>query len=139
LAVSKIAVSLICNVTEEALTIGKNVTVTGSTNPTLNYARIRLVFTRQNGSAIETSVYADIDGNFTTNFAPDSVGSWKVTAKFDGDSERFAASESFPSTFIVSEVPGLGFDFFMYISAAVMAGAVAVIMIVRIYRSSAVE
>ena len=139
LAVSKIAVSLICNVTEEALTIGKNVTVTGSTNPTLNYARIRLVFTRQNGSTIETSVYTDTNGDFTTNFAPDSVGSWKVTAKFDGDSARFAASESYPSTFIVREVPGLGFDFFMYISAAVMAGAVAIIMIVRIYRSGVVE
>jgi len=139
LAVSKIFVSLTCNVTEETLTIGKNVTVTGSINPCLNYASIRLVFTRQNGSTIETSAYTEADGTFTAIFTPDSVGSWKVTAKFDGDSVRFAASESYPSTFLVGEAPELGYGFYMYILAAVVAGAVALIIIVRIYRSRVVE
>jgi len=130
---------LTCNTTERTLTIGKNVTVTGSINPSLNYAHIRLVFTRQNESTIETSVYTEANGTFTANFTPDSIGSWKVTAKFDGDSVRFAASESYPSTFLVREAPGLGYDFYMYLLVAVAAGAVALITIVRMYRSRAVE
>ena len=139
LAVSKIVPSLTCNTTERTLTIGKNVTVTGSINPSLNYAHIRLVFTRQNESTIETSVYTEANGTFTANFTPDSIGSWKVTAKFDGDSVRFAASESYPSTFLVREAPGLGYDFYMYLLVAVAGGAVALITIVRMYRSRVVE
>jgi len=139
LAVNKISVSLTCNVTEEIVTIGKNVTVTGSINPSLNHAFIRLVFTQPNGSTIETPVYTGTNGTFTARFTPDYLGSWKVTAKFDGDTIRFAASESYPSEFLVSEAPGLGYIFYMYISVAVVSGAVVAIMIVRIFRSRVAE
>ncbi len=139
LAVSKIVASLTCSVTEEIVIIGKNVTITGSINPSLNHARIGLVFTRHNGSTIETSVYTETNGTFTADFTPDSTGAWEVTAKFDGDSVRFAASESYPTSFLVREAPGLGYDFYIYIVIAAAAGAAALIMILRMYRSRAVE
>jgi hypothetical protein len=139
LAVSKIVASLTCNVTEGVVTIGKNVTVAGSINPSLNHASIRLVFTRQNGSTIETSVYTETNGAFKADFTPDSLGAWEVTAEFDGDSAQFAASESYPTTFLVRQAPGLGYDFYIYIVIAAAAGAAALIIILRMYRLRAVE
>jgi hypothetical protein len=134
LAVSKIILSLTCNVTAEALSIGETIIVNGSVDPIMDFAQIRLVFTRHNGSTVETPVYTNANGTFGIDFTPDSLGPWQVVAKFDGDDVRYGASESYPSTFVVEQPAGFGLEFYIYIAAGTAVGAVIVILVLRMYR-----
>jgi len=139
LAVSKIIPSLICNVTAKALSLGEKITVNGSISPIVSFAQVRLVFTRPNGSTVETSVDTYANGTFDAEFTPDFSGLWQVVAKFDGDKTRYGASESYPSMFVVEEHVGFQYEFYIYIAAGVAAGAVALIVIIRMYRRRAEE
>ncbi len=134
LAVSKIIPSLTCNVTAEALNIGEAIVVSGSIDPIVDLAQIRLVFTRHNGSVVETSVYTYANGTFKTDFTPDSLGHWQVVAKFEGDDIRYGDSESYASTFAVEEPAGFGFEFYIYIAAGTAVGAFILILIIRMRR-----
>jgi hypothetical protein len=137
LAVSKISPSLTCNVSAESLSLEEEIIVSGSIDPIIDFALVRLVFTRHNGSTVTTSVYTCANGTFGTDFTPDSTGSWQVVAEFDGDSVRYAASESYPSTFAVEEPSGFGFEFYIYIAVGTAVGAVVVILVIRMYRRRA--
>jgi hypothetical protein len=134
MAVSKIIPSLTCNVSAEALSLGGKIIVSGSIDPIMDFAQIRLVFTRHNGSIVETSVYTYANGTFCTDFTLDSLGPWQVVAKFDGDDTRYGMSESYPSTFVVEEPAGFKFEFYIYIAIGTAVGAVVVILIIRMYR-----
>jgi hypothetical protein len=125
---------LTCNVTAEALSIGETIIVNGSVDPIMDFAQIRLVFTRQNGSTVETSVYTNVNATFGIDFTPDSLGPWQVVARFDGDDVRYGASESYPITFVVEQPAGFGFEFYIYIAAGTAVGAVVVILVLRMYR-----
>ena len=134
LAVSKIIPSLICNVTAETLNLGEKITVSGSIDPIMSFARIKLVFTRHNGSTVVTSVYTYANGTFDAEFTPDSPRSWQVGAKFDGDNVRYGASQSFPVDFIVEEKSIFNMEFFIYIGVAAAAGVVALVTVIRMRR-----
>ena len=134
LVVSKIIPSLICNVTAETLNLGEEITVSGSIDPVMSFARIRLVFTRQNGSTVVTSVYTYVNGTFSTEFTPDSPRSWQVVAKFDGDNVRYGASQSYPVSFVVEVKSLFDMEFFIYIGVAAAAGVVALVTVVRMRR-----
>jgi len=134
LAVSKIIPSLTCNVTAQVLNLGEEITVNGSTSPIVSFAQVRLVFTRPNGSTVETSVDTHVNGSFDADFTPDSSGLWQIVAKFDGDKTRYGASESYSSMFVVEEPVRFQFEFYIYIAAGVAAGAVVLIVIIRMYR-----
>ncbi len=100
----------------------------------MNLAQVRLVFTRHNGSKVETSVYTYANGTFCTDFKPDSLGTWRVTAKFEGDNVKYGAAESYPSTFVVEESVGFKNEFYIYIAAGTAVGAVVLIVVIRMYR-----
>ena len=134
LAVSKIIPSLICNVTAEALKAEEKITVSGSIDPIMSSAQIRLVFTRHNGSTVETSAYTDTNGTFSTDFTPDCPGSWQVVAEFDGDIIQYGASESYPSTFVVEESAGFQYESYIYIVAGTAIGTAVLILMIRMYR-----
>ncbi|MDH5532110.1 MAG: hypothetical protein OEX99_01400, partial [Candidatus Bathyarchaeota archaeon] len=134
LAVSKIIPSLICNVTAEAFKVEEKITVSGSIDPIMSSAQIRLVFTRHNGSTVETSAYTDTNGTFSTDFTPDCPGSWQIVAKFDGDNVQYGASESYPSTFVVEESVGFQYEFYIYIAAGTAVGTAVLVLIIRMYR-----
>ncbi|MDH5450354.1 MAG: hypothetical protein OEX77_05550 [Candidatus Bathyarchaeota archaeon] len=134
LAVSKIIPSLTCNVTAKFLNLGEKISVNGSINPPITLAQIRIVFTRHNGSTVETSEYTYVNGTFGTEFTPDSAGPWEVVAKFGGDSIRYGASQSYPISFVVEEKSIFNMEFFIYIGVAGATGAVALVTVMRMRR-----
>lgn len=134
LAVSKIFPSLTCNVTARFLNLGEKILVNGSISPSMPLAQIRIVFTRHNGSTVETSEYTSVNGTFGTEFTPDSAGPWEVAAKFSGDNIRYGASQSYPTSFVVEEKSIFNLEFFIYIGVAGATGAVALITVVRMRR-----
>ena len=137
LAVSKISPALTCNVSTESLSPGEKIIVSGSIDPIMNFAHVRLAFTRHNGSTVTTSAYTSANGTFSTDFTPNSTGSWQVVAEFEGDNIRYAASGSYPSTFVVEAPSGFRFEFYIYIAVGTAVGAVVVILAIRIYRRRA--
>jgi len=89
--VEKTPMSIICNITKESITIGENVTIRGSVYPIVENLTVVLVFTMPNGSAIEQHVYTNLNGTFIASFKPDSIGSWRVQTRLDGDDLRCEA------------------------------------------------
>jgi hypothetical protein len=96
--VEKALMSITCNVTRQTITIGHNITVTGIVYPVVENACVILVFTMPNGSTIEHHAHTDSNGTFTISFKPDTIGFWRVQAKFDGDDlrdEAYSEAQSF--------------------------------------------
>lgn len=86
-----------CNTTKESITIGENITVTGSVNPVVENMSVTLIFTKPNGSTIEQNVYTNSNGTFTASLKPELLGSWRVHARLNGDDlRREALSEPKP-------------------------------------------
>jgi len=89
--VEKTPMSITCNITKESITIGGNITITGSVYPIVENLTITLVFTTPNGSIIEQHVYTNSNGTFTASFKPNPIGSWRVQTKLSGDDLRCEA------------------------------------------------
>jgi hypothetical protein len=73
----------------------------------LNGKTINIVFTAPNGTEITRTDITEwyfFAGVFYYSFTPDAVGTWSVSARFDGDS-TYGPSQVGPTTFTVSEVP----------------------------------
>jgi hypothetical protein len=88
--VEKTTMSITCNVTEESITIGENITVTGSVYPIVENLNVTLVFTTSNAT-IEQYAYTNLNGTFTASFKPNLIGSWRVQTRLDGDDLRCEA------------------------------------------------
>jgi hypothetical protein len=88
--VEKTTMSITCNVTEESITIGENITVTGSVYPIVENLNVTLVFTTSNAT-IEQYAYTNSNGTFTASFKPNLIGSWRVQTRLDGDDLRCEA------------------------------------------------
>jgi len=88
--VEKTTMSITCNVTEESITIGENITVTGSVYPIVENLNVTLVFTTSNAT-IEQYAYTNSNGTFTASFKPNLIGSWCVQTILDGDDLRCEA------------------------------------------------
>ena len=122
--VEKTTMSITCNVTEESITIGENITVTGSVYPIVENLNVTLVFTTSNAT-IEQYAYTNSNGTFTASFKPNLIGSWRVQTKLDGDDLRCEAySELKPFRVNDTWINHYG----IYIMAAVVA-VVAVLVI----------
>ena len=88
--VEKTTMSITCNVTKESITIGENITVTGSVYPIVENSNVTLVFTTSNAT-IEQYAYTNSNGTFTASFKPNLIGSWRVQTRLDGDDLRCEA------------------------------------------------
>jgi hypothetical protein len=88
--VEKTTMSITCNVTEDSITIGENITVTGSVYPIVENLNVTLVFTMSNAT-IEQYAYTNSNGTFTTSFKPNLIGSWRAQTRLDGDDLRCEA------------------------------------------------
>jgi hypothetical protein len=127
--VEKTPMSITCDITEDSITIGENITVTGSVYPRVENLMVALVFTSPNGSTIKY-VYTNSNGTFTVTFKPDSVGSWRVQARLAGDDLRSEAySESKPFRVNDTWINQYG----IYMMGAV-AGVVAVLVVLFVRR-----
>jgi len=98
--VKKTSMTITCYLSNEKITIGENVTVTGTVEPLFENLTITLLFTKPDGSNFTQSVYTNSDGNFTFNFQPDSVGTWHIRAKFSGDDLRYESQSDLESLLV---------------------------------------
>ncbi len=102
-SVEKTLISITCYLSQEKITIGENVTVTGSVEPGFENLTVTLVLTKPeepNFTQLIFHVYTSSDGNFTFNFQPDSVGTWYIQAKFSGDDLRYEAQSDSESLLV---------------------------------------
>jgi len=109
---------------------GRNITISGSVNPTAANITIKVTFTPSNGSIVEKCVYTLANGTFFASFTPNVTGKWTVQAACLENDFYFNSTSKSVEVLVVVES-----DFFnsysMYIYAAagiVMAAMVAVVI-----------
>jgi len=108
------------------VTLGENVTITGSLTPAINVT-ISLSVTCPNGTEVLTSVLASA-GVFTYVFKPDSAGTWSVRASWSGNAEYYGCSSNTvtlvvrgPVSIQIIAAPlvtGVGSDIVIYVSTS---------------------
>ncbi len=95
--VSKISTILSCSVSPSDLTFGDSLTVSGSITPPVSGVTVTLTYTKPDNSTVTRPVITGPDGNFSDSYTPNAVGTWIVTASWEGDSihEDAASKQSF--------------------------------------------
>jgi len=106
--VTKIPTSISCYVSSSNLTIGASVTVSGSisrrylgTSVMVSGKNVTLAYKKPDGTTV-TRIVTTSDGNYSDSYMPDVVGSWNVSASWDGDSLHSGAV-SIPMPFLVKK------------------------------------
>jgi uncharacterized repeat protein (TIGR02543 family) len=89
-----------CSVSPSAITFGDSVEVSGCI-PVPLYDTVELTYTRPDASHVVRAVATDSDGYFVDTYTPDIVGSWSITAYWEG-AEGYNASSS-TDIFVVTE------------------------------------
>jgi methionine-rich copper-binding protein CopC len=85
LQVNKRSSSLSLQATPGNVTVGNNVTVTGTLTPTIASASITLTYTSENGTVTTKSATTFTNGSFRDVFSPQFDGDWTVRASWAGD------------------------------------------------------
>jgi len=112
----------------EAISIGKNITLTGLITPQSENLPITLVYTSANGTFQQT-VFTSADGNFTASFRPSAEGDWIVQAEFEGSNMLFGSLS--PSLRFKVKPPSFLSQYSTYIYVGAVAG-IAVVAVVYI-------
>ena len=120
--VFKIETTLSCSVSSSTITIGDNVTVSGTISPTMSGKVVTLTYAKPDGATVTRTVTTGSDGSYSDPYKPNAVGSWSVVASWDGDSQHFG-STSQTASFNVKAV----IDYTLYVCGI---SAVAVIILV---------
>ena len=127
--VQKVNMSITCNLTSESITIGDNITVTGSVYPKVENLTVTVMFINANAT-IEQTAYTDSNGTFSVSWKPDSKGLWQVHAKLAEDATRSQAYSNSLS-FTVNDT---WLNQYMFYIIGGVAGVAAVSVIVFIIR-----
>ena len=67
------------------------VTVTGTIVPGIAGAVVTLTYTKPGGAILTRAVRTDQDGSYSDSLVPEDVGTWQVTASWQGDATHAAA------------------------------------------------
>jgi hypothetical protein len=118
-------------VTQEIIILGENITVRG--NATYGREQIPIIvdFNSANDSK-EITCYTNLDGTFAASFKPETIGTWIVQARFDGDSLLYASDSQLISVNVVE--PSFFVKYSLYIGALI--GAVLVTCSIIYWRKS---
>ncbi len=100
--VTKISTTISCSVSQSDLTIGDSFNVSGSIIPALAGKTVTITYTKPDGSTV-TRTSTTNPGDYSDAYIPDILGSWSVTASWDGDAIHEAASSASQS-FSVSKI-----------------------------------
>jgi hypothetical protein len=92
--VQKVVMSITCNVTSESITIGDNITVTGSIYPKIENLTVTVTFIGANSTVTQTA-YTNSNGTFLVSWKPDSMGLWQVHSHI---AEGAAMSQAYSSS-----------------------------------------
>jgi hypothetical protein len=128
----KYATSINLTLSQEAVTLGSNLSIQGSVSPAIGVenSRVKLLFTAPNGTTIAQYRYLQT-GNFSTSFCPPFLSSWDVQAEFFGDHVRYESASDVLS-FLVVEPPFLvKYSIYIYAAVGVVFGAIIVLMVIR--------
>jgi hypothetical protein len=121
------------NATRMPVTIGDNITVTGTISAEAGGAPITVKFMSVNSTETVTCKAME-NGTFTATFHPESTGDWMVQASFAGNSSIYAC-ESEPVMVTVQE-PSFLVSYGLYIGGGVGGGltAVGAVVYIKKYR-----
>jgi peptide/nickel transport system substrate-binding protein len=96
--------SLSCTLLSTQITEGDSVTTTGSISPQLSGRNVTLTYQPPSGSASSRMVTTGSDGKYSDTYTPSTLGSWMVTASWNGDATYVEASSA-TRVFTVSSIP----------------------------------
>jgi hypothetical protein len=117
----------------KAWALGRNITISGSIQPTDGNLTVKVTFKPYNGSMVQKIVHTLANGTFFVSFAPNATGKWTVEAECLEDNTHFGSVNDSMEFSVVPEN-----DFFeansMYIYAGMGMMMVAVIAVVVIRR-----
>jgi len=87
----KTSTTISCAVSPTSVPIGKKVTVSGAITPTCGGVPVTLTYTKPDATTTTSTVLTSINGTYTEEFIPDSVGTWYVKTSWDGDKDHMGA------------------------------------------------
>jgi Tol biopolymer transport system component len=127
--VKKISTSTSCSTSSSTITNGETITTTGSINPAVSGKTVTLTYTKPDGtSKVTRTVTTNSDGSFSDSYKPDAIGTWSVTASWDGDATHEGTSSTSKS-FTVNPQPSF---FETPTGMATVGGGIIVVVIVAI-------
>lgn len=117
--------------TREVVTLGENVTVWGNATSVARAIPITVHFNSANGSK-QIVCYTKADGTFTASFKPETLGTWEVQARFDGDTFLYESV----SPWLSAEVrePSILVKYSVYIGGGI--GVAVVIGVIIFWKKS---
>jgi len=127
--VQKVLMSITCNITSKSVTIGDNITVTGSVYPIVENLTVTVIFTAANAT-IEQTAYANSNGTYVVSWKPDSMELWQVHAYIAEDASRSGAYSNSMS-FTVTDTFLNQYLFIIIGGVAGVAGVSVVVFIIR--------
>jgi hypothetical protein len=116
----------------ETITIGNNITITGSISPNLTAGdtQVEMIFTSQNGSKLE--LYTALqNSSFSANFRPPFLGTWSVQLHFVEDELRHEASTNVTRFGVIEPTFFVKYSTFIYAGFACIVVAAIITVILR--------
>jgi peptide/nickel transport system substrate-binding protein len=92
--VTKILTTLSCSASSADITENNAITILGTLDPALGGQTIALRYEKPDSSMITRTATTGTDGSYSDSYTPTDVGSWKVTASWNGDVSHKAGSST---------------------------------------------
>ena len=91
---SDISTTISCSSSLSEINIGSSITISGAINPSLSMKTVTLTYKKPDGSTFNRTTITNSYGSYSDIYIPDTLGSWSVTASWDGDSTHDGSSRS---------------------------------------------
>ena len=98
--VTSLETSLTCTLSEYEIELGKSVAISGAFSLDKGGLKVELSLTSSN-NANKSWTDTQSDGSYSTNFKPNSEGTWRIQGRVQGDGLTFASTQSAPAELIV--------------------------------------
>jgi len=128
LFVIKVRTQLSCDVTHPTIRLGQDVATYGHLTPATAGVTISLTYRKPIGPPVIRHVQTGSDGLYNdTVFTPQEPGHWNVTASWEGDETRDAATSPL-APFYVEPPPATPFGIWLIVSSVVSISVSAVVL-----------
>jgi hypothetical protein len=121
---------LSCSVSEDTVKEGGSITVSGSIDAGLPGIAVAVTYRKPDGSTLNRTVTTGSNGAYSDSLAVESVGSWSVSASWEGDTAH-TGSTSLLKPFTVTPKPFLETPLGMAAAGAAIIVAVLVVVLLR--------
>jgi hypothetical protein len=111
---------------QEVVTLGENITVLGNATPVNRTIPIIVLFISTNGTK-QIVCYTEANGTFSVSFKPETLGMWRVQAKFGGDA--FLYENVSQSVLVEVREPSILVKYSLYIGGGIGAAVVVGVVI----------